>query len=230
MKSVRERESAGPSLYTTMQSNFPASMSASSRFNAGRSMFAPLKPPSSYRSGNATHPSVLLALDICLRRLPLRVQAIEILIESFVGGLARVNGAPDLGRRRGRDGRGCVWLQRPFALVFASPKNASPFHFVPVISLASALSEAKRRPSHSKPAGEDANENRPAAILLHDHAARHRHTRVVVRYKSGDRSVLETDPAGATAPSPTRIRAPDSLASASACCRADSGNPPSRSA
>jgi len=32
-----------------------------------------------------------------------------------------------------------------------NPKKRRPFHFVPVTSLAIALRELKRRPSHSKP-------------------------------------------------------------------------------
>ena len=45
-KSISERLSRS-TLYTTMQSIFPASMSASRRCSAGRSMLPPEKPPSS---------------------------------------------------------------------------------------------------------------------------------------------------------------------------------------
>jgi len=45
-------------LYTTTQSILPASMSAISRYRAGRSMFPPVNPPSSYWSGRQVQPSV----------------------------------------------------------------------------------------------------------------------------------------------------------------------------
>jgi 3-hydroxypropanoate dehydrogenase len=44
-------------LYTMTQSSLPASTAWSSLPRAGRSMFAPVKPPSSYNSGNAIQPS-----------------------------------------------------------------------------------------------------------------------------------------------------------------------------
>src|ERR1039458_7714512 len=40
-------------------------------------------------------PLVLLAGDVSFRRFPLGVQGVELLGETFVGGLARVDGAPD---------------------------------------------------------------------------------------------------------------------------------------
>lgn len=55
-KSISERLSRS-TLYTTMQSIFPASMSASRRCSAGRSMLPPEKPPSSSWSGRQTQPS-----------------------------------------------------------------------------------------------------------------------------------------------------------------------------
>jgi hypothetical protein len=45
------------SVYTTAQSTLPASTSAISRRSPGRSVFPPVNPPSSYRSGRTAHPS-----------------------------------------------------------------------------------------------------------------------------------------------------------------------------
>ena len=60
-KSSSERDRRSTSLTTTM-SILPASMSASRRWNAGRSRLAPVKPPSSYCSLIGFQPSCAWAL------------------------------------------------------------------------------------------------------------------------------------------------------------------------
>src|SRR5580700_2787312 len=56
-KSSKERLSRS-TLYTNTQSTWPASTASSRRCNAGRSIWEPLKPPSSYCSLTATQPRV----------------------------------------------------------------------------------------------------------------------------------------------------------------------------
>src|ERR1017187_1631390 len=54
---VQQRSAQTVALYTTTQSSSPASIAWNSLPRAGRSMFAPVKPPSAYSSGNAIQPS-----------------------------------------------------------------------------------------------------------------------------------------------------------------------------
>src|SRR4051812_41633308 len=70
-----------------------------------------------------TPPLTSLREDVRLAGLPLRMQAVELLIEPLLGGLAGVDGAAEPFAHR----------RRSF-----SPKNTSPFHLVPVIRFATS--------------------------------------------------------------------------------------------
>ena len=107
----------------------------------------------------------------------------------------------------------------------ARPKKRSPFHFVPVISFATALSEENRRPSYSKP-----DSNTWTTMV------RPRYSFTITLPGIGSRgSWSDTSPVtvaccipSACAPfAGTRIRNPASFAIARACCRAEAGRPPS---
>ena len=77
-----------------------------------------------------------LAGDVGLCRFPLRIKAVELLLQPLRGGLARVHGAPH--------GAGFVHLpvaRLPDALAPESPKNTKPFQWLPVISRAMADSD-----------------------------------------------------------------------------------------
>ena len=65
--------------------------------------------------------------DIGLTGLPLRIERVEGLVEAFVGGLPRIDGAADL-------------------FHVCTPKKRGPDHLVPVISLAIALSDRQVLP------------------------------------------------------------------------------------
>ena len=73
-----------------------ASMSASRRFSAGRSMVAPEMPPSSYISGRHTQPSCFWLRMYASQAFALGVEGVEVLLEPLLGGLAGVDGAADL--------------------------------------------------------------------------------------------------------------------------------------
>lgn len=76
-----------------------------------------------------------LALNVRGAGVELRLQQIELLFKSVLGGLARVDRAP----------------LRQYALLvhFFTPKKTSPFQWVPVIALATAVSDLYFLPSNS---------------------------------------------------------------------------------
>ena len=75
------------------------------------------------------HPALVpLALDVGEAGLPLRIQRVERLVQSFLGALAAVDRAADLARRG-------IHPAVPFG---RRPKNNQPFHRVPAIALATA--------------------------------------------------------------------------------------------
>ena len=69
-----------------------------------------------------------LAGDIGLAGLALGIEAVELLLQSFLARLARVDGAAQLGHG-------------------TNPKNLGPDHWVPVMCLAITDSDPKRSPS-----------------------------------------------------------------------------------
>lgn len=78
-----------------------------------------------------------LAVDVGRAGVELGFKGIVVLVESFVGGLAGVDGAS---------------LRRSFFSCFAHffiPKNAGPFQWVPVIALATAVRDLYFLPSYS---------------------------------------------------------------------------------
>lgn len=72
-----------------------------------------------------------LGQDIGLAGLPLSMQTVEALLQTFLGGFTSVDGAAGTFHARG---------------AFLCPKNRGPFHFVPVMAKATWLREAKSRP------------------------------------------------------------------------------------
>src|SRR5262249_47182554 len=89
-----------------------------------------------------------LALDVCLGGLALGVQGVEILVQSFFGAFARIDGATHRrSRRRFRLARVGHGLS-PFSV---SPKKKCPEQCEPVTALATALSERYVWPSNAKP-------------------------------------------------------------------------------
>ena len=78
------------------------------------------------------HPALgALAGDVGLAGLALGVEAVELLLEAFLGGFAGVDGAAQLAGGRFVHAR----------LPDFSPKKASPFHCVPVMARAMADSD-----------------------------------------------------------------------------------------
>src|SRR5262245_60733122 len=68
------------------------------------------------------------------------MQAVELELQTILGGLPCIDGAAELAGRAAVHG-----------LPLRSPKNIGPFQRVPVIARATALRLLYRRPSHSKP-------------------------------------------------------------------------------
>src|SRR5690606_10338395 len=99
--------------------------------------------------GQADPPLVLLAGDVRLGGLALRVEGVERLLEALLGGLPGVDGAPDRRDRRAPLAHRVPSLHRPDGGV--TPKNAQPFQCPPVTLLAMALSVRYTSPSNSKP-------------------------------------------------------------------------------
>ena len=83
----------------------------------------------------------LLARDIGLAGLALGVERVELLLQAFLAGLARVDRAAELADDR-------LLHRRPRRLL--RPKNVSPFQRVPVIARAIADSDLYGRPWYSK--------------------------------------------------------------------------------
>ena len=93
---------------------------------------------------------VALAGDVGLGRLPLGVQAVEVLVEALLVALAAVDGAPHgLGfsrRRRTRGIAGVLDHRAASGFCLLRPKNSGPLQCVPVMALATADSDLYRRP------------------------------------------------------------------------------------
>src|SRR5262249_37397408 len=95
--------------------------------------------------GQAAPAFLRLALDIRLGGLALRVQGVEFLVEPLLRRLPGVDGAADAAVELAWFG---VHGLPPFG---ARPKKRKPLVCVPVIALATAVSEAYRWASNSKP-------------------------------------------------------------------------------
>jgi hypothetical protein len=99
-------------------------------------MLPPVKPPSSYRVGRHTQPSLRwLAMNA---GLALRVQGVELLLEALLGALSPENRAPH--QRHG----GLALLPVPGHAappLAPSLKKRNPLQCVPVTARATALSE-----------------------------------------------------------------------------------------
>src|SRR5262249_36139951 len=89
-----------------------------------------------------------LAEDIRFRGLALGIQRIEVLVESFFGALARVDGTAHRRRREGFRLAGSSHGLAPFSV---RPKKKCPEQCEPVTALATALSERYTWPSNAKP-------------------------------------------------------------------------------
>src|SRR5690606_32270629 len=83
-----------------------------------------------------------LAGDVRLAGFALGMQAVELLLESFLGGFPGVDGATEFADHG---------LRHVRPLWFLSPKNNQPFQRVPVMARAMADSDLYGRPCHSKP-------------------------------------------------------------------------------
>src|SRR5258708_7018689 len=91
---------------------------------------------------------VSLANDVGFRGLTLGVQRVELLLQSFFRGLARVDGAAHgLGRRRS----GCLGLVHRAPPDLATRKNKKPLQWEPVMTLATADNDLYTSPSKAKP-------------------------------------------------------------------------------
>src|SRR5215472_6346709 len=88
-----------------------------------------------------------LAVDVRFGRLALGIQRVEVLVESFLGAFAGVDGAAHRGRRR----LGFTGLGHDFCPFAVRPKKKCPEQCAPVTALATALSERYVRPSKAKP-------------------------------------------------------------------------------
>src|SRR5215831_17892174 len=89
-----------------------------------------------------------LAVDISLGGFPLGIERIEILVKTFLGAFARVDGAThQRGRRRFRLAR----VGHDFFPFSVRPKKKCPEQCEPVTALATALSERYVLPSKAKP-------------------------------------------------------------------------------
>src|SRR5262249_39185520 len=85
-----------------------------------------------------------LAVDIRFRGLALGIQGVEVLVESFFGALARVDGTAHRGSREGFRLAGSRHGLAPFSV---RPKKKCPEQCEPVTALATALSERYTWPS-----------------------------------------------------------------------------------
>src|SRR5262249_24278976 len=88
-----------------------------------------------------------LAVDVRFGSLELGVQRVEILVESFFGAFAGVDGAAPRGRHR----LGFTGLGHDLGPFSVRPKKKCPEQCEPVTALATALSERYVRPSKAKP-------------------------------------------------------------------------------
>src|SRR4051812_45760332 len=115
----------------TTVSTLPSAMSASSRWRAGRSVFPPREAAVVVAIGQAGPALLLLALDVGQARLTLGVQAVELLLQSLLGGLARVDGTADEREGPGRCRRSvhafAPWLRQPL-------KKRKPLQCEPVMA------------------------------------------------------------------------------------------------
>src|SRR5262245_55484542 len=89
-----------------------------------------------------------LAVDVRFGRLALGIQRVEVLVESFFGAFAGVDGAADRSSRRRL---GFTGLGHDFCPFSVSPKKKCPEQCAPVTALATALRERYVRPSKAKP-------------------------------------------------------------------------------
>src|SRR5262249_23246709 len=89
-----------------------------------------------------------LAVDVRFGGLALGVQGVEILVESFFGAFAGVDGAA---HQRGRRRFGFTGVGHDLGPFSGSTKKKCPEQCEPVTALATALSERYVRPSKAKP-------------------------------------------------------------------------------
>src|SRR5262249_54315502 len=89
-----------------------------------------------------------LAMDVGFGGFPLGIERIEILVQTFLGAFARIDGAAQWrGRRRFRLAR----VGHSFPRFSVRPKKKCPEQCAPVTALATALSERYVLPSNAKP-------------------------------------------------------------------------------
>src|SRR5262249_44918906 len=89
-----------------------------------------------------------LTVDVRLGGFALGIQGVEVLVESFFGAFARVDGAAQWARRGGFR---CARVGHGFAPFSVRPKKKFPEQCEPVTALATALSERYVWPSNAKP-------------------------------------------------------------------------------
>src|SRR5690606_29747770 len=95
---------------------------------------------------------VLLALNVRFTGLPLGMERVEVLLQTLLGGLARVDRAADAlcaCAAAVLPGSAHTSVDTRFGRV--SPKNRGPDQRAPVISRAITDSDRQRWPRHSKP-------------------------------------------------------------------------------
>src|SRR5262249_31722986 len=89
-----------------------------------------------------------LAVDVCFGGFPLGIERVEILVQTFLGAFARIDGAT---QRRGRRRFRLACVGHDFAPFSVRPKKKCPEQCEPVTALATALSERYVSPSNAKP-------------------------------------------------------------------------------
>src|SRR5262249_10479014 len=90
--------------------------------------------------GQAGPALVSLAADESFGGLALGIQRVELLLQSFLGGLSSIDGAAHQGQRRRRF---LVGMSHAVSLLWLSAlrKKRNPLQWLPVTALATALSE-----------------------------------------------------------------------------------------